>query len=682
MPINGPFPLPSKVATKADVGLANVDNTPDSSKPVSGPQQAALDGKAALAHTHAPADITSLVEFIQDTVAAFLVQGANVTLTYDDSGNTLTIAATGGGGGGDLVDGNYGDVTVSGGGTVITINSDVVTFAKMQEIATGTVIGRTTAGTGNPETITMAALKTALDVGIADVSGLSAALGDKLNAASPTSTGIAQHTGAFNLPTTAPGGAVLESDAGGREYSFSTSGAFTINATPPDGRVFGPVGVSNTDINPITRTLPVIGGLTWINDNDGSTLTELAIDANSRIEFVVRRLGTQLRVIGLPAGSTGGGYDTPEEVRGALETLTGANRLDASAIQNLPNPEIPPVLQGIADLTPSEGDLLQWQSGAWALLPFSNLVVAVAEELGVDSVPAAFTAGQWSVTDTTEGGEIEVTVSELPSDGGSAITAIQYSLDGGAWTAFSPPLSTTGTRTITGLTDDQEYDIQLRAVNAIGNGAASDTKQVTPTEAAAPGGSVSLVGTAQGSESFTSTHTATVPAGVQVGDRIVVLWETSVATTAVVDNESTLYTEITLTGNRKMYLSAPLSAVPTTVTVTLGGNDFMGISIAVLRGVDTTTPNNSAANDVGVEFTTTHSVPYTTSADGQFVIGFIGFTGGFSTFTPDGTHTWVRFGEGQNWFLLARATAGSYSATGTTNTGVGATNSTVIFNPA
>lgn len=447
------FPIPTKVATKADVGLGNVDNTADVNKPVSGPQQAALDGKANSVHTHAPADITALVEFIQDTVAAFLVQGANVTLTYDDSGNTLTIAASGGGGGGGgLADGNYGDVTVSGSGTVITINSGAVA--------------------------------------VSEVAGLVDALAAKVDTVNPTTTGVAQHTGAFNLPTTSPGGSELDITAGGREYSFSGSGALTINGTPPDGRIFGPVGVSNTSGAGITLTLPAASGLTWINDNDGAALTELTISANSRIEFIVRRLGTQLRVIGLPSESTGTGYDTPEEVRDALETLTGANRLDASAIQNLPDAEIPPVLQAIADLTPSEGDLLQWQSRAWAPLPFSNLVVAVAEALNIDSVPAAFTAGQWSVTDTTNGGEIEVTVSELPADGGSAITAVQYSLDGGAFTAFSTPLSTTGTRTITGLTDDQEYDIQLRAVNAIGNGAASDIKQVTPTAASggpAPG---------------------------------------------------------------------------------------------------------------------------------------------------------------------------------------------------
>ena len=38
--------------TPADIGLSNVDNTSDASKPVSTAQQAALDGKAATSHTH------------------------------------------------------------------------------------------------------------------------------------------------------------------------------------------------------------------------------------------------------------------------------------------------------------------------------------------------------------------------------------------------------------------------------------------------------------------------------------------------------------------------------------------------------------------------------------------------------------------------------------------------------
>jgi len=47
------------VLAKADIGLANVDNTADTAKPVSTAQQTALDTKAATTHAHAAADVTS-----------------------------------------------------------------------------------------------------------------------------------------------------------------------------------------------------------------------------------------------------------------------------------------------------------------------------------------------------------------------------------------------------------------------------------------------------------------------------------------------------------------------------------------------------------------------------------------------------------------------------------------------
>lgn len=46
--------------TKAQVGLANVDNTSDANKPISTATQTALDGKAASSHTHAISDTTGL----------------------------------------------------------------------------------------------------------------------------------------------------------------------------------------------------------------------------------------------------------------------------------------------------------------------------------------------------------------------------------------------------------------------------------------------------------------------------------------------------------------------------------------------------------------------------------------------------------------------------------------------
>jgi hypothetical protein len=77
---------------------------------------------------------------------------------------------------------------------------------------------------------------------------------------------------------------------------------------------------------------------------------------------------------------------------------------------------------------------------------------------GDQSVQIAFTAG---------------------SNGGSAITNYKYSIDDGAtFIAFSPA-QTTSPVTITGLTNGTAYSIQLRAVNAVGDGIASTTISVT-----------------------------------------------------------------------------------------------------------------------------------------------------------------------------------------------------------
>lgn len=46
--------------TKAQIGLGNVDNTSDASKPVSTATQTALDGKANTVHSHAISDVTGL----------------------------------------------------------------------------------------------------------------------------------------------------------------------------------------------------------------------------------------------------------------------------------------------------------------------------------------------------------------------------------------------------------------------------------------------------------------------------------------------------------------------------------------------------------------------------------------------------------------------------------------------
>jgi titin len=67
------------------------------------------------------------------------------------------------------------------------------------------------------------------------------------------------------------------------------------------------------------------------------------------------------------------------------------------------------------------------------------------------------------------------------SNGGDAITNYKYSLDGGStFTAFSPA-DTTSPVVITGLTNGVSYNIQLKAVNSLGDGDASASITVTPS---------------------------------------------------------------------------------------------------------------------------------------------------------------------------------------------------------
>jgi hypothetical protein len=83
---------------------------------------------------------------------------------FDDSWQTPS--------GGGVSDGDKGDIVVSGTGTVWTIETAAVTFAKMADIATNRILGRDTASTGDVEALTPTEVTAMLDLFSSTLKGL------------------------------------------------------------------------------------------------------------------------------------------------------------------------------------------------------------------------------------------------------------------------------------------------------------------------------------------------------------------------------------------------------------------------------------------------------------------------------------------------------------------------------
>lgn len=82
--------------------------------------------------------------------------GANITMTVTESAENdridVLIASAGEAGGATLADGDYGDIVVSSLGTVIEVEDNAITYAKMQNVSTTQrVLARKTAGAGDVE---------------------------------------------------------------------------------------------------------------------------------------------------------------------------------------------------------------------------------------------------------------------------------------------------------------------------------------------------------------------------------------------------------------------------------------------------------------------------------------------------------------------------------------------------
>ncbi|WP_189168389.1 beta strand repeat-containing protein [Pilimelia anulata] len=277
-------------------------------------------------------------------------------------------------------------------------------------------------------------------------------------------------------------------------------------------------------------------------------------------------------------------------------------------------------------------------------------VVGPSTASGSASVTPATTPGApTGLSGVPQNSAVELTFTPPGNTGGSAITSYEVSTDNGTtWAALTTSAGAGGTRvgTVSGLSNGTPYTIRVRALNAVGNGAASGSVTETPVAApAAPTGLSAVRGDQSAALTFSPPSDT---GGTPITD-----YEVST------DNGSTwatLSTSAGAGGTRVGTVSGLTNGTPYTVRV---------------RAVNAVGPG-AASGSTSVTPATTPSAPSGLSGNPE--------DGGVAlTFTPGGdggsaiTGYEVSTDNGTTWIALATAAGAGGTRVGTVS---GLTNGT------
>ncbi|MFM7135615.1 MAG: beta strand repeat-containing protein, partial [Planctomycetota bacterium] len=244
---------------------------------------------------------------------------------------------------------------------------------------------------------------------------------------------------------------------------------------------------------------------------------------------------------------------------------------------------------------------------------------------------------------TPGSGQLSVAFSPPASNGGQAITGYEYSTDGG--TSFTAAGTTSSPIVITGLTNGTTYDVQLRAVNSVGSGAASTTVQGTPAAAASPAITVSglsgtfstVYGTASASQSFTVSGaalvgdlTVTAPTGLEVSTSAGSGFADSLTLTPAAGAvaSTTVYVRLKATAAAGAYNSRSISATSSGATTQTVSTDVAGNIVSPKAITVTGLSGTSRTYDQTTSVVVSGTPEYSGLANGE-------------TFAVSGTVTWA-----------------------------------------
>ena len=269
--------------------------------------------------------------------------GANLTMTG------TVLSATGGGGG--LSDSDYGDITVSGGGTVMTIDADVVTNAKLANVGTATVKGRVTAATGDPEDLTATQVRTLLNV----------ADGATVNSADATLLARANHTGTQLAAT------VSDFDTAVAANSAVTANTAKVSNVTHTGEVTGSTALTITAGSITNTKLNTMPTMTIKGNNKVTTQTPVNLTTTQTTAMLNVFTSTLKGLVPLSGGGT-----------------TNFLRADGTFAE-------PPGGAGIAD--GDKGDITVTSSGAVWTIDAGVVTLAKQADMATASLMYRKTAG-------------------------------------------------------------------------------------------------------------------------------------------------------------------------------------------------------------------------------------------------------------------------------------------------